>query len=73
MFAYLVDKLFLEQGIRIISEPGRFISESFGFLDSKVIGKKVRDNKRSYYVNNGLYQSYNLRLFGEEQTILPLI
>jgi diaminopimelate decarboxylase len=66
----LVEKLFPDRSIRVIAEPGRYICESVCFLASRIIGKKVLGSgKHHYYVNNGIYTGYTVRVFGEEQYV----
>mmetsp|Transcript_18414 Transcript_18414/g.31492 ORF Transcript_18414/g.31492 Transcript_18414/m.31492 type:complete len:131 (-) Transcript_18414:243-635(-) len=59
--------------VRIIGEPGRFVSESVVYMATPIIGKRVLKNgSRHYYLNAGVYQGYPLRTFGEEQFVSPL-
>ncbi|MEZ5360026.1 MAG: type III PLP-dependent enzyme [Candidatus Zixiibacteriota bacterium] len=53
----------IPSGIRIISEPGRFISGESATLFSSVIGKAVRDGINWYYIDDGVYGSFSGRLF----------
>ena len=58
-----LDEVFPEPNIRIIAEPGRYIAEGVGYLASQIIGQKVLESgARHYYVNNGIYQGYSIRL-----------
>ena len=67
MIGKLLDEVFPEPNIQIIAEPGRYIVESIAFMASKIIGQKtLRNGDRHYYVNNGIYQGYTVRIFGEE-------
>ena len=45
--------------IRVICEPGRFISASPVTLVSSVIGKAERDGKMWYYLDDGLYSTFS--------------
>lgn len=68
-----LDKVFPEDGVRIIAEPGRYIGESALHLFSKVFSKKsMPDGHQHYYVNNGIYQGYYIRLFDEECLMDPV-
>jgi len=53
----------IDSGIRVICEPGRFISADAITLFSSVIGKSVRDGIKWYYIDDGLYGSFSGRLF----------
>ena len=70
----LIDQLFPDPSIRIIGEPGRFISESSVYVASQVIGKKnLPDGKsKEYFINNGIYQSYSVRVWGEDYLLDPI-
>lgn len=71
--AALIDKEFPDPDIQVIGEPGRYICESVVYLASKIIGTKVMPNgHHHYYVNNGIYQGYMVRVFGEDMLIEPL-
>lgn len=45
--------------IKVICEPGRFISASPVTLVCTVIGKAVRDDKIWYYLDDGLYSTFS--------------
>jgi len=45
--------------IKVICEPGRFISASPVTLVCTVIGKSVRDGKVWYYLDDGLYSTFS--------------
>jgi len=53
----------------IIAEPGRFYCAEAQTLATQIIGKRVRFDKgkggsiREYYINDGLYQSFNCMLY----------
>jgi ornithine decarboxylase len=53
----------IDSNIRIICEPGRFISGEAMTLFSSVIGKSSRDGIQWYYIDDGLYGSFSGRLF----------
>jgi ornithine decarboxylase len=57
-----LDRLFPKE-IEILAEPGRFLVASAGYAVSKVIGKAVREGKRCYYVNDGVYHTYSGVIF----------
>lgn len=49
--------------IRILCEPGRFISASTTTLVCTVIGKAERDGKMWYYLDDGLYSTFSGIMF----------
>jgi len=58
------------QGVEVIAEPGRYFCAEAQTLAVQVIGKRVRDDVRIYYVNDGLYQSFNCILY-DHSVLLP--
>lgn len=44
--------------LSVISEPGRFLADTAFTLATKVIGKRVRDELREYWINDGKYGSF---------------
>ena len=57
-----LDRLF-PQDIEILAEPGRFLVASSGYAVSEVIGTAVRDGKKCYYINDGVYHTYSGIIF----------
>ncbi len=49
--------------VRIIAEPGRFISAPAGTAVSTVMGKAKRDGRWWYYLDDGVYGSYSGQMF----------
>lgn len=49
----------IRPGIKIISEPGRFISANPVTLVCSIIGKALRDGKVWYYLDDGLYSTFS--------------
>jgi len=49
--------------VRVIAEPGRFISAPAATSISSVMGKAKRDGRWWYYLDDGLYGSYSGQLF----------
>jgi len=49
----------IRPGIRVISEPGRFIAASPVTLICSIIGKSYRDGKVWYYLDDGLYSTFS--------------
>lgn len=73
----LLNKLF--SGIDIIAEPGRYFAAASHTLFCNVIAKRVQPNAVDgdpnvlYYLNDGIYQSFNCILFDHAQvTLLPV-
>ena len=50
-------------GIRLLAEPGRFISAPAMTSISSVMGKAERFGRTWYYLDDGLYGSYSGQLF----------
>ena len=57
-----LDRLF-PKNIEIIAEPGRFLVAPAGYAVSEVIGTAVRDGKKCYYINDGVYHTYSGIIF----------
>jgi ornithine decarboxylase len=57
-----LDRLF-PQSIEILAEPGRFLVASAATAVAQIIGKAVRGGKLSYYINDGVYQTYSGVIF----------
>jgi ornithine decarboxylase len=49
----------LAPDIRVICEPGRFISATAVTLVTRIIGKAMRDGKLWYYLDDGLYSTFS--------------
>jgi len=49
----------IRPGIRVICEPGRFISASPVTLICSIIGKSWRNGKMWYYIDDGLYSTFS--------------
>lgn len=50
-------------GVRLIGEPGRFISAPSMTLVASVMGKAERQGRMWYYLDDGLYGSYSGKLY----------
>ena len=57
-----LDRLF-PQPIEILAEPGRFLVASAAAAVAKIIGKAVRGGKLSYYLDDGVYQTFSGIIF----------
>jgi ornithine decarboxylase len=53
----------LPRGVRVIAEPGRFIAGPSGTSISTVVGRAQRESRWWYYLDDGLYGSYNGQLY----------
>jgi ornithine decarboxylase len=53
----------IRPGIKVIAEPGRFISASPITLVASIIGKAYRDGKVWYYLDDGLYSTFSGMLY----------
>ena len=61
-----LDRLF-PAPIEILAEPGRFMVASAATAVAQIIGKSVRSGKLSYYLNDGIYQTYSGIIFDHAQ------
>ena len=57
-----LDRLF-DDSIEIIAEPGRFMVATACTSIASVIGKADRDDKRCYYINDGVYHTFSGIIF----------
>jgi ornithine decarboxylase len=48
---------------QILAEPGRFMVANACTVVAKVIGKAIRDGKKCYYINDGIYHTYSGQIF----------
>jgi ornithine decarboxylase len=53
----------LAPGVRVIAEPGRYISAPSAVVVSSVMGRAERDGRWWYYLDDGLYGSYSGQMF----------
>lgn len=58
-----IDDNFGDLNIRVIAEPGRGIAAETATLVTKVIGKSIRNGKRWYFLDDGMYGSFSGRVF----------
>ncbi len=61
-----LDRLF-PAPIEILAEPGRFMVASAATAVAQIIGKSVRSGKLSYYLNDGIYQTFSGIIFDHAQ------
>lgn len=53
----------IDPGVRLIAEPGRYISAPAAISVSSVMGRARRDGRWWYYLDDGLYGSYSGQVF----------
>ncbi len=53
----------LPAGLKIISEPGRYISAPSAVSVASVMGRAMRDGRWWYYLDDGLYGSYSGQVY----------
>ncbi|MDH4259178.1 MAG: type III PLP-dependent enzyme [Gammaproteobacteria bacterium] len=53
----------LPKGIRVISEPGRYICGPAGFCLTTVMGRAMREGRWWYYLDDGIYGSFSGQLY----------
>jgi len=53
----------LPRGMRVIAEPGRFIAGPAGTAVATVVGRAQREGRWWYYLDDGMYGSYNGQLY----------
>ena len=53
----------LEDGVRIIAEPGRYLSAPCAVAVASVMGRAQRDGRWWYYLDDGLYGSYSGQMY----------
>lgn len=61
---------FQNQAIQFIAEPGRFMVQQSHTLIVSVIGKKKANDHNVYYINDGVYGSFNCIIFDYQDPIL---
>ena len=49
-----------EPGLTVMAEPGRFFAESSFTIATSIFGKRVRNELREYWINDGIFGSMNL-------------
>lgn len=46
-------------GYQVIAEPGRHFSSNSCSLATRILGKRVKNNRMCYHINDGVYHSFN--------------
>jgi ornithine decarboxylase len=68
-----IDDFFGHTDIQFIAEPGRFMVQKSHTLVVCVIGKKKTDSGFIYYLNDGVYGSFNCIIFDhQEPDLIPV-
>ena len=65
-----LDEFFPHESIQIIAEPGRYFVCSSHTLVTNIIGKKKNGDKFVYYLNDGIYGSFNCVYFDHAKPII---
>ena len=60
----------LPAGIRLIAEPGRYISAPAAIAVASVMGRALRDGHWWYYLDDGLYGSYSGQMY--DHSVFPV-
>jgi ornithine decarboxylase len=53
-----LEEFFPREQVKVVAEPGRFFSESFGSYAVRVVGKRERSGAIEYFLNDGVYGSF---------------
>ena len=63
-------RLFKNDNVQIIAEPGRFMVATACTLVTKIVGKAIRDGKTCYYLNDGVYHTFSGQVFDHQHNPL---
>lgn len=66
-----LEATFGDLNIRIIAEPGRGIAAETATLITRVIGKSIRNGRRWYFLDDGMYGSFSGKVFDHAE--FPLL
>jgi ornithine decarboxylase len=58
-----LEEFFDDTNVRVIAEPGRFFSESYATIVMKIIGKRYRNGRFEYFLNDGTYRGLSNVIF----------
>ncbi|KAH0976377.1 hypothetical protein GBA52_026096 [Prunus armeniaca] len=62
-----------DSDLTVMAEPGRFFAETAFTMVANVMGKRVRGEKREYWISDGIYGSFNLPAYDKSSMqISPL-
>lgn len=62
-----IKRLFGNDNIKVIAEPGRFMVATACTLVTKIIGKSVRDEKTCYYLDDGVYHTFSGQIYDHQR------
>nr|DAD43174.1 TPA_asm: hypothetical protein HUJ06_001404 [Nelumbo nucifera] len=62
-----------ESDLTVIAEPGRFFAETSFTLATNIIGKRVRNDLREYWIDDGAFGSMNCILNSGETLPAPIV
>jgi len=57
------------EGTQFISEPGRYFCAESQTLAAMIIGKRIRDGRISYFIADGVYQSFNCIMYDHSEVM----
>ncbi len=61
-----IKRMFPNDDIQVIAEPGRFMVATACTLVTKIVGKAVRDGKTCYYLDDGVYHTFSGQVFDHQ-------
>lgn len=61
-----IKRLFPNDDIQVIAEPGRFMVATACTLVTKIVGKAIRDGKTCYYLDDGVYHTFSGQVFDHQ-------
>jgi ornithine decarboxylase len=61
-----IKRMFPNDDIQVIAEPGRFIVATACTLVTQIVGKAIRDGKTCYYLNDGVYHTFSGQVFDHQ-------
>jgi ornithine decarboxylase len=62
-----IKRLFGNDNVKVIAEPGRFMVATACTLVTKIIGKSVRDEKTCYYLDDGVYHTFSGQVYDHQR------
>lgn len=61
-----IKRLFGNDNVQVIAEPGRFMVATACTAVTKIVGKAIRDGKTCYYLNDGVYHTFSGQVFDHQ-------
>jgi ornithine decarboxylase len=68
-----ISRDFNDASIKKIAEPGRYFAEEVFTFVTPVIGKRERNDKKEYWITDGLYGSFNCILYDDQTPSFSII